>query len=67
VRYNEPYSGYDGLIFSARTHGEKNGIVYLELEINQSLIETPEGAARMGTAVSNVCRALFAKTSDDDI
>jgi len=67
VRYNEPYSGYDGLIFSARTHGEKNGIVYLELEINQSLIETPEGATRMGTAVSNVCRALFAKTSDDDI
>ncbi len=67
VRYNEPYSGYDGLIFSARTHGEKNGIVYLELEINQSLIETPAGAARMGTAVSTVCRALFAPTSGDDI
>ncbi len=67
VRYNEPYSGYDGLIFSARTHGEKNGIVYLELEINQSLIETPAGAARMGTAVSTVCRALFAMTSGDDI
>lgn len=66
VRYNEPYSGYDGLIFSARTHGEKNGIVYLELEINQRLIETPAGAARMGTAVGHVCRALFATKSDND-
>lgn len=59
VRYNEPYSGYDGLIFSARNHGEKNRIVYLELEINQSLIATAEGAARIGMAVSNVCRGLF--------
>jgi len=66
VRYNEPYSGYDGLIFSARNHGEKNGIVYLELEVNQNLIETTEGAARIGTAVSNVCRVLFSVKSHDD-
>jgi predicted N-formylglutamate amidohydrolase len=66
VRYNEPYSGYDGLIFSARNHGKKNGIVYLELEINQNLIETTEGAARIGTAVSNVCRALFSVQSHGD-
>lgn len=66
VRYNEPYSGYDGLIFSARNHGEKNGIVYLELEVNQNLIETTEGAARIGTVVSNVCRALFSVKSHDD-
>jgi len=66
VRYNEPYSGYDGLIFSARNHGEKNGIVYLELEINQNLIATTAGAARIATAVSNVCRALFSAQSRDD-
>jgi predicted N-formylglutamate amidohydrolase len=66
IRYNEPYSGYDGLIFSARNHGEKNGIVYLELEINQNLITTTEGVARIGTALSNVCRALFSVQSHDD-
>jgi predicted N-formylglutamate amidohydrolase len=66
VRYNEPYSGYDGLIFSARNHGERNGIVYLELEINQSLIATAEGAARVGKAVSNVCSELFSVTSHND-
>lgn len=66
IRYNEPYSGYDGLIFSARTHGKKNGIVYLELEINQNLIETAAGAERIGSAVSTVCRALFSTTSGGD-
>jgi predicted N-formylglutamate amidohydrolase len=66
VRYNEPYSGYDGLIFSARSHGERHGIVYLELEINQGLIETSEGIAHIGRAVSKVCRALFAEKSYDE-
>jgi predicted N-formylglutamate amidohydrolase len=59
VRYNEPYSGYDGLIFSARSHGERNGLVYIELEINNSLIVTAEGADRMATAIARVCRDLF--------
>ena len=65
VRYNEPYSGYNGLIFSARSHGERNGLVYLELEINQGLIETRDGAERIGRAVSKVCQALFAEKSHD--
>jgi predicted N-formylglutamate amidohydrolase len=59
VRYNEPYSGYDGLIFSARSHGERNGLVYLELEINNSLIATAEGARRMATVIRRVCCELF--------
>lgn len=61
VRYNEPYSGYDGLIFSARSHGEQNGLVYLELEINNSLIASVEGAQRIATAVARVCRDLFSR------
>src|SRR5690606_23256520 len=32
VRFNEPYSALDGLIFSARTHGRRHGLRYLELE-----------------------------------
>ncbi len=59
VRYNEPYSGYDGLIFSARSHGERNGLVYLELEINNSLITTVEGAQCMATVIRRVCREPF--------
>jgi len=59
VLYNEPYSGYDGLIFSARTHGERNDLVYLELEINNNLIATAEGARRMATVIGRVCRVLF--------
>ena len=59
VRYNEPYSGHDGLIFSARSHGERNGLVYLELEINNRLIATTEGAQRIATVIGRVCRDLF--------
>lgn len=61
VHYNEPYSGYDGLIFSARSHGERNGLVYLELEINNSLIATVEGAQRIARVITLVCRDLFSQ------
>jgi len=44
---NEPYSGYAGLIHAARRHGRRHGIVYLELEVRQDLLETPEAAARI--------------------
>ena len=66
VRYNEPYSGYDGLIFSARSHGERNGLVYLELEINNSLIATAEGAQRIATVVTRVCRDLFPQSAGQE-
>jgi predicted N-formylglutamate amidohydrolase len=59
VRYNEPYSGYDGLIFSARSHGERHELVYLELEINNSLINHAQKAAQMGRRLSEVLRPLF--------
>jgi predicted N-formylglutamate amidohydrolase len=45
VRMNEPYSALDGLIFSARSHGRRHGVRYLELEINNRLLRT-EAAAR---------------------
>ncbi len=62
VRYNEPYSGYDGLIFSARSHGQRHGLVYVELEINNSLISDPESAARMGRTLSAVVSVLLAES-----
>jgi len=45
VRMNEPYSGLDGLIFSARSHGRLHGVRYLELEINNRMLRS-DGAAR---------------------
>lgn len=40
---NQPYSGFDGLMYSATRHGRGHGIVYLELEVRQDLIDTPRG------------------------
>lgn len=61
VRDNEPYSGYDGLIFSARDHGERHRLVYLELEINNRLIATPAQAGQVGGVLSGVLRELWGK------
>ena len=46
VRMNEPYSGLDGLIFSARSHGRRHGLRYLELEINNRLLRRDADIAR---------------------
>lgn len=59
VRYNEPYSGMDGLIFSARSHGDRHGLIYLELEINNGIIAEPEQASRVGRAVGETLQTLF--------
>lgn len=52
VRFNEPYSGLDGLIFSARTHGTRHDLPYLELEVNNRLLRTPADVATMADAVA---------------
>ena len=52
VRYNEPYSGLDGLIFSARTHGMRHGLRYIELEVNNRLLREAAGVARISAAVA---------------
>lgn len=56
VALNAPYSGKDGLIYSARRHGRAHGLVYLELEVRQDLIES-EVKAR-GVA-DRIARALL--------
>ena len=59
VRYNEPYSGYDGLIFSARNHGERHQLVYLEIEINNGLLLNRASIAAMGHKLSQVLKDVF--------
>ncbi len=55
---NEPYSGRTGLIFAANRHGREHGVIYIELEIRQDLIDTPAKAIavarRMEPAISSL-------------
>jgi len=57
ARLNAPYSGLDGLIYAASRHGRAHGLVYLELEVRQDLIDEP---AKVGTVASRIARALDA-------
>jgi len=58
VRLNEPYSGLEGLIYSPQTHGRRASCVYLELEINNSLLRSERAARatarRLARAVAGV-------------
>lgn len=52
---NAPYSGKDGLIYSAARHGNSAGIPYLEIELRQDLIASERSARAVA---SRVARAL---------
>jgi predicted N-formylglutamate amidohydrolase len=54
---NAPYSGRDGLIYSAQRHGRAHGLVYLELEVRQDLIDTPEKAAAVARRMARALRS----------
>jgi len=64
VRYNEPYSGLDGLIFSARSHGDRYGLLYLELEINNGIIVCQDQAKRVGQILGEVLKPLCSVTTN---
>lgn len=44
---NAPYSGKDGLIYSAQRHGTRHDVPYLELEVRQDLIHSDKKARRV--------------------
>lgn len=48
---NAPYSGKDGLIYSANRHGTTHGVPYLEIELRQDLLASREGALRVAGRV----------------
>ena len=58
VALNEPYSGRNGLMYSAMRHGRAHGALYLELELNQKLIGTAGDARKMGSALTRAFRRL---------
>jgi predicted N-formylglutamate amidohydrolase len=58
VRHNEPYSGLDGLIYSARVHGTRFGLRYVELEVNNGLLRDDLGVEAVAQKVITALRAL---------
>ncbi len=65
VELNAPYSGFDGLIYSARRHGLEHGIEYLELEVRQDLIDTPAAAERVGLRIARALTAYAPASAID--
>jgi predicted N-formylglutamate amidohydrolase len=59
VRMNEPYSGLDGLIFSASHHGRRNDIPYLEIEINNRLLRNPDTIRMIAKRVAASLEAIL--------
>ena len=49
---NAPYSGKDGLIYSAQRHGTTHGVAYLEIELRQDLLASREGARKVAGQVA---------------
>jgi predicted N-formylglutamate amidohydrolase len=59
VRHNEPYSGMDGLIYSARVHGVRHRLRYVELEVNNGLLRHDVGVAAVAAKVTTALRTLL--------
>lgn len=57
VRYNQPYSGKRGLMYSIDRHGKHYGLPNLELELNQALFDDPAATAKLAPIVARAMRA----------
>lgn len=53
---NAPYSGLDGLIYSAQRHGRAHDLPYLELEVRQDLIDTAHKAWKVAKRIAAALR-----------
>ena len=51
-------SGREGLIYAAERHGSNHQVVFLELEVNQSLTCTPARARRTGRRIADALSRL---------
>jgi predicted N-formylglutamate amidohydrolase len=58
VRYNEPYSGLLGMMYSVDRHGSHHGLTHLELELNQALFDDPRNVTRLARVTARALKAL---------
>ncbi len=57
VALNAPYSAQDDLTYSAERHGQTHGLVYLELEVRQDLLDAWD---KVRDVAARIARALAA-------
>jgi predicted N-formylglutamate amidohydrolase len=60
VRYNQPYSGMAGMMYSVDRHGKHHGLPCLEIELNQESFSRARAAVELGRIVARGVRALLA-------
>lgn len=58
VKYNAPYSGKLGMMYSVERHGFAHNLPCLELELNQSRIDTSSKIAKLAPAITRAIRRL---------
>ena len=58
VRYNQPYSGKRGLMYSIDRHGRHHRLPCLELEINQALFSRSRAIASLARTVAGGLREI---------
>lgn len=58
VALNEPYSGVDGLIYSAKRHGVEHGVRHFELEVRNDLVDTPEDIREVSRRIAASIRRI---------
>jgi len=59
VRYNRPYSGMAGMMYSIDRHGKHHGLPCLELELNQLLVRRDGDVARLARLVARSLARLL--------
>ena len=60
VRYNQPYSGMQGMMYSVDRHGSHHRLPCLEIEVNQKMFERPGAVEHLGAVIAPGVRALLA-------
>jgi predicted N-formylglutamate amidohydrolase len=56
---NEPYSGLLGTFYSVTRHGEAHDLIYLQLEVRQDLLGTPDAIAAIATPIAAAISAAL--------
>lgn len=64
LRYNQPYSGMEGMMYSVDRHGSHHRLPCLELELNHELFATAGAAVRLGRIVAGGLRELTGSPAD---
>lgn len=59
VEQNAPWSGKAGLAYSPDRHGRAAGIPYLELEVRNDLLQTPDSVTAISSAVAKALSAML--------